>query len=56
MKQFIVNNMHVYKRMLSPYLAYFLGILTILIPLLIFFVLSLNFDGVNSAWNNFFCG
>lgn len=41
--------------MLSPYLAYFLGIITILIPILIFYVLSLNFNSVNSAWQSFFC-
>lgn len=41
--------------MLSPYLAYFLGIVTILIPLLIFFVLSFNFNAVNDVWQGVFC-
>jgi len=41
--------------MLSPYLAYFLGIITILVPLIVFFVLSFNFNSVNDAWQSTFC-
>jgi hypothetical protein len=40
---------------MSPYLAYVLGIITILIPLLIFYVLSLNFTTVSDAWQTSFC-
>lgn len=40
---------------MSPYLAYFLGIITIMIPLLVFFVLSLNFNAINDAWDSVFC-
>lgn len=42
--------------MMSPYVAYFLGIITILIPLIIFYVLSLNFNSVSDAWDRAFCG
>jgi hypothetical protein len=40
---------------MSPYLAYFLGIITFLVPFLIFYILSLNFTAVGSAWNVTFC-
>jgi hypothetical protein len=41
--------------MIDAYLAYFLGILTLLVPLLIMYVLNLNFVGVNNAWQGLFC-
>ena len=41
--------------MISPYLIYLLGILTILIPLSIFYVLSIIYFSFNTTWHNIFC-
>lgn len=41
--------------MMSPYLAYFLGIITILVPLLMFYVFSLNFTAIDDSWQKVFC-
>jgi hypothetical protein len=38
-----------------PYIYFILGMFTILTPLVIFYVLSLNFSSVDNAWNNSFC-
>jgi len=47
---------NLYKiNMLSPYVAYFLGILSIICPLLIFYVLTLNFTEIDTFWNYLFC-
>lgn len=40
---------------MTPYIAYLLGVITILIPIMIFFILSLNFNAVSNAWDNVFC-
>ena len=40
---------------MDPYTSFFLGILVVLVPLFIFYVLSLNFTGVNDAWQLLFC-
>ena len=41
--------------MISPYLSYFLGILTILIPFLILYIISFNFDITQNVWSFLFC-
>ena len=38
-----------------PYIYFILGMFAVLVPLVIFFVLSLNFSAVDNAWNNAFC-
>lgn len=40
---------------MSPIVAYLLGIVTILVPFLIFYALSLNYTGVNQTWDDLFC-
>jgi hypothetical protein len=41
--------------MLSPYLAYLLGLITVLLPLLLFYILSLTFTEVQRSWSSLFC-
>lgn len=40
---------------MSPLVAYILGLLTILVPFLIFYVLSLNYKGTSQTWDDLFC-
>jgi hypothetical protein len=40
---------------MSPYLAYFLGLITVLVILLPFWVLSMRFRSVSGAYKSLFC-
>jgi len=40
---------------MSPYVAYFLGILTVLIIIVPFWVLSIRFESVATAYRAIFC-
>ena len=41
--------------MISPYVSYFLGILTILVPLIIFYILTYNYIIIDNVWFSLFC-
>ena len=40
---------------MSPYVAFILGILVVLVPFIIFYVLSMNFTSVSNAYQDIFC-
>lgn len=35
--------------------AYILGILTVLVPIIVMYSLSLNFSAIDNAWDKTFC-
>lgn len=41
--------------MMSPYVAYVAGVVTVVFILIIFYILSFTFVGVDNAWNATFC-
>jgi len=41
--------------MISPYLSYILGVLTILIPIIIIYILSFNYVIIDNVWGSLFC-
>ncbi len=41
--------------MISPYVSYFLGILTILLPLMILYILTYNYIIIDLIWGSLFC-
>ena len=41
--------------MISPYVSYFLGILTILLPLMILYILTYNYIIIDIIWGSLFC-
>lgn len=40
---------------MSPYLAYVLGVFTVLVPIMIFYILSINFPYVSTVYDSVFC-
>ena len=41
--------------MISPYVSFILGILTILVPLLILYILTYNYIIIDNIWASLFC-
>lgn len=40
---------------MSPFIAFILGIMVVLVPLLIFYIFQTQFTGANRVWRSIFC-